>query len=215
MIAECLVVEFRVTGDDCPLAEATRATGASADANPPLLRSDGHTLLHLTASDPEVGERLDEDDRIRYLHGAAADGRYSYRCLSKSQCVVHRLVDAGFLVDDIHHRGGTERYVGAVVGHDVLQGVLGAAGETVGVTIERISPLGDAGDEPIARRWDVTPAQAEAVEAAFRMGYFSVPRGATAGEVAERIGISKSAFLERLRRAQFTFFGHLYGTEEE
>ena len=213
MIAECLVVEFRVTGDDCPVAEATRATGTSVDAHPPLLRSDGYTLLHLTASDPAVGERLDEDDRIRYLHGAATDGRYSYRCLSKSPCVVHRLVDAGFLVDDIHHRNGTERYVGAVVGHDVLQGVLGAAGETVGVTIERISPLGDTGDDPVARRWDLTPAQAEAVETAFRMGYFSVPRGATAGEVADRIGISKSAFLERLRRAQSAFFGHLYGTE--
>jgi len=214
MIAECLVVEFRVTGDDCPLAEATRATGATADANPPLRRSDGHSLLHLTASDPAVGEELDGDDRIRYLHGAAADGRHSYRCLSTEPCVVHRLVDAGFLVDAIHHRAGTERYLGAVVGQDVLHGVLGAAGETVGVTIDRISPLGDEGDEPVARRWDLTPAQAEAVETAFRMGYFSVPREATASEVADRIGISKSAFLERLRRAQSVFFGHVYGDGE-
>jgi len=215
MIAECLVVEFRVTGDDCPLAEATRATGATADANPPLLRSDGYTLLHVTASDPAVGEHLDEDDRVRYLHGAAADGRHSYRCLSKARCVVHRLVDAGFLVDAVHHRAGTERHVGAVVGHDVLQGVLGAAGETVGVSIERISPLGDEGDEPVGRRWELTPAQEEALETAYRMGYFTVPRDATASEVADRIGISKSAFLERLRRAQSAFFGHVYGTGEE
>jgi len=96
----------------------------------------------------------------------------------------------------------------------VLQGVLEAAGGAVGVSIERISPLGDEGDEPVARRWDVTPAQAEAVEAAFRMGYFSVPRDATASEVADRIGISKSAFLERLRRAQSAFFGHLFDHEE-
>jgi len=215
MIAECLVVEFRVTGDDCPLAEATRATGATADANPPLLRSDGYTLLHVTASDPAVGEHLDEDDRVRYLHGAAADGRHGYRCLSKARCVVHRLVDAGFLVDSVHHRAGTERYVGAVVGHDVLQRVLGAAGETVGVSIERISPLGDEGDEPVGRRWELTPAQEEAVETAYRMGYFAVPRDATASEAADRIGISKSAFLERLRRAQSAFFGHVYGTDEE
>ena len=214
MIAECLVVEFRVTGDDCPVAEATRATGASVDANPPLLRSDGHTLIHLTASDPAVGERLDDDDRVRYLHGAAADGRHSYRCLSTGSCAVHRLVDAGFLVDSIHHRAGTERYVGAVVGQDVLEGVLSAAGEAVGVSIERISPLGDEGDDPIARRWDLTPAQEEAVETAYRMGYFSVPRGATASEVADRIGVSKSAFLERLRRAQSAFFGHLYDAGE-
>jgi len=214
MIAECLVVEVRVTGDDCPVAEASRATRASVDANPPLRRSDGHTLLHLTASDPAVGEHLDGDDRIRYLHGAAAGGRHSYRCLSKAPCVVHRLVDAGFLVDAIHHRAGTERYVGAVVGHDVLQGVMEAAGGTVGVSIERISPLGDEGDDPVAKRWDLTPAQEQAVEAAFRMGYFAVPREATASEVAERIGVSKSAFLERLRRAQSAFFGHVYGPND-
>jgi predicted DNA binding protein len=214
MIAECLVVEVRVTGDDCPVAEATRATGASADANPPLLRSDGYALLHLTASDPAVGARLDADDRVRYLHGAAAGDRYSYRCLSKSRCVVHRLVDEGFLVDAIHHRDGSERYVGAVVGQDVLQGVLEAAGEAVGVSVERISPLGDAGDDPVARRWDLTPAQEEAVEAAYRMGYFSVPRGVTASEVADSIGVSKSAFLERLRRAQSAFFGDVYGPTE-
>jgi predicted DNA binding protein len=214
MIAECLVVEFRVTGDDCPLAEAARATGVTVDANPPLRRSDGNTLLHVTASDPTVGACLDDDDRIRYLHGATTDGRHSYRCLSKAPCVVHRLIDAGFLVDSIHHRGGTERYVGAVVGHDVLQGVLAAAGETVGVSIERISPLGDEGDHPVGQRWDLTPAQEEAVETAYRMGYFSVPRRADASEVAACIGVSKSAFLERLRRAQSSFFGHLYDRVE-
>jgi predicted DNA binding protein len=214
MIAECLAVEFRVTGDDCPLAEATRATRATADANPPLLRSDGYTLLHFSSPDPSVGERLDEDDRIRYLYGSSSEGRHSYRCLSKAPCAVHRLIDEGFLVDAIHHRAGTERYVGAVVGHDVLQAVLAAAGETVGVSIERISQLGDSGDEPVGQRWNLTPAQEEAVEAALRMGYFTVPRGATASEVADRIGVSKSAFLERLRRAQSTLFGHVFGPEE-
>ncbi|MFC6941835.1 helix-turn-helix domain-containing protein [Salinirubellus sp. GCM10025818] len=210
MIAECLVVEFRVTDDDCPVATAARETGASVDANPPLLRSDGHALLHLTASDPAVGERLDADDRIRYLHGVGADGRHSYRCLSEAPCAVHRLVDAGFLVDSVHHRAGTERYVGAVVGNDVLGGVLAAAGGTVGVSVERISRLGDDGDDAVARRWDLTPPQEEAVETAYQMGYFSVPREVTASEVAEAIGVSKSAFLERLRRAQSSFFGHLY-----
>ncbi|MEF8788568.1 MAG: helix-turn-helix domain-containing protein [Haloarculaceae archaeon] len=213
MIAECLVVEVRVTGDDCPLAEAARATGAAVDAHPPLRRSDGHTLLHLTASDPALGDHLDRDDRVRYLHGAAADGRHSYRCLSTAPCVVHRLVDAGFLVDAVHHRAGTERYVGAVVGHDVLRGVLEAAGSTVGVSVERISRLGDTDGDPVARRWDLTPAQEEAVETAVRMGYFGVPRGATASEVADRIGVSKSAFLERLRRAQSSVFGDVYGAD--
>jgi predicted DNA binding protein len=88
--------------------------------------------------------------------------------------------------------------------------VLEAAGETVGVSLERISSLGEQEDTPVAQRWDVTPRQSEAVEVAFRLGYFSVPRESTASEVAAELGISKSAFLERLRRAQSTFFRHLY-----
>jgi predicted DNA binding protein len=32
------------------------------------------------------------------------------------------------------------------------------------------------------------------------MGYFAVPREADAGAVAAELGVSKSAFLERLRR---------------
>ena len=211
MIAECLVVEFRVTDDDCPLADATRETGASVDAQPPLLRRDGNALLHFSSPSEALGPALDADDRIRYLHRTEAEGRWNHRCLAKESCVVHSLVDVGFLVDSIHLRNGTERYVGAVVGHDVLDRVLEAAGETVGVSLERISSLGEHEDTPVAQRWDITPRQSEAVEAAYRLGYFSVPRESTARDVADELGISKSAFLERLRRAQSTFFGHVFG----
>jgi predicted DNA binding protein len=214
MIAECLVVEFRVTDDGCPLADATRAAGSSVDAQPPLLRTDGNALLHFSSPSEALGEVLDADDRIRYLHRTRADGRYNYRCLAKETCAVHRLVDVGFLVDSVHFRDGTERYVGAVDGHDVLDRVLEAAGETVGVSVERISTLGDQEDTPVAQRWDITPRQSEAVEMAFRMGYFSVPRETTAREVADELGISKSAFLERMRRAQSTFFAHILGAND-
>lgn len=210
MIGECLVVEFRVTGDGCPLAEASATASAAVDAAPPLHRTDGNDLLHFSTADDGLGEALDADDRVRYLHESRADGRFSYRCLSKEPCVVHRLIDAGFLVESVHYRDGVERHVGAVVGQDVLDGVLEAAGETVGVSLERISPLGEEGDEPVAKRWDVTPPQEEAVRAALAMGYFDVPRRTTASEVADELGISKSAFLERLRRAQDALFAQLF-----
>lgn len=211
MIAECLVVEFRVTGDECPLADASRETGAVIDARPPLRRADGNTLLQFSTEDPAVGEVLDADDRVRPFHQSRADGRYNYRCLSRHRCIVNDLVDVGFLVDSTHYDDGTERYVGAVVGRDVLKGVLEAAGETFGVQLERISPLDDSDDEPVAKRWDVTPAQEEAVRAAVENGYFEVPRAATAGEVAADLDISKSAFLERLRRAEESLLGQIVG----
>ncbi len=213
MIDECLVVEFSVTGDDCPLADATRETGTTVDARPPQLRRDENALLRFSAGEEtdELATLLDADDRIRYLHASRTASRTNFRCLSKHPCVVHELTDAGFMAETLQYREGTERYTGAVVGHDVLQGVLAAVAETVGVSLERVFPLGSEDDEAVAQRWDVTPAQEVALRTALEMGYFAVPRGATAAEVADELGISKSAFLERLHRGEATLFAQVFG----
>lgn len=253
MIAECLVVEVSVTGDDCPLSAAARQTGVGIDARPPQLRRDGNALLqfsieappgieedlppttiHDAVRTPEVEDRdrsvdpaaygpvakvLDDDDRIRYLHASRSDDRVNFRCLSKHLCVVHALTDAGFVVESLSYREEGERHTGAVVGYDVLEGVLSAgadrsAGDGVGLAIERIHPLGTEDDQPVARRWPITPAQEAAIRTALEMGYFSVPREADAGDVADELGISKSAFLERLRRGQGALFGQLFASGE-
>ena len=209
MLSECLVVEFRVTDDGCPLAEASRATETAIEAAPPLRRTDGHALLRFSTPERAVGDRLDADDRIRYLHGSRATDRPTYRCLAKERCVVHDLIDVGFLPESSTFEDGSERHLGAVVGRDVLEGVLEAAGETVGVGIERITPLGEERDGPTARQFDLTPAQEQAIRVAHAAGYFTIPREADAGEVAAELGISKSAFLERLRRGQAALFDGL------
>lgn len=205
MLGECLFVEFDLDGDDCPLADATRATGATVDASAPQLRADGNALLQFSSADGDaLAAVLDADDRVRYLHVARDDDddddRYTYRCLSRHPCVVHELTNAGLLVDGLHYRAGNARVTGAVVGRDVLQEVLSAAGDAVGVTLERTYPIGERDDAAVAERWGVTPAQADALRTAHAMGYFSVPRDADAADVAAALGVSKSAFLERLRR---------------
>ena len=210
MRAECLVVEVRVTGDDCPLAAATRETGTRVDAEPPLLRRDGNALLRFSSpSDDAVSAALDEDDRVRYLHRSRGDGRDRFRCLSMRPCIVHDLIDAGFMAESLTYAGGEGRFEGAVVGREVLRGVMEAAGDAVGVTLERVYPLGPEADET-AGRWDVSPAQEAALRAALSAGYFAVPKGATAEEVADDLGIGKSAFLERLRRGQAALFEQLF-----
>jgi predicted DNA binding protein len=50
----------------------------------------------------------------------------------------------------------------------------------------------------------LTGPQRKALSTALEMGYFSVPREATAGDVADRLGITKQAVSERLRRAMET-----------
>ena len=46
----------------------------------------------------------------------------------------------------------------------------------------------------------VTPEQRAALRAAYRTGYFEVPREATMSELAEELGVSTQAVSERLRR---------------
>ncbi|WP_227376683.1 helix-turn-helix domain-containing protein [Haladaptatus halobius] len=212
MIDECLVVEFTVTGDDCPLAEASRATGVRIDCQPPQHRDDGYTLLRFSAPTGSDGlaNYLDADDRIRYLHVSTTDGRQNFRCLSKHPCVIHELTNVGFMAESLRYYGGNGKFTGAVVGHDVLQGVLEAAGETVGMRLERVHQLGSEDENVVAQQWDVTPAQERALRIAREMGYFGVPRKTTASEVADELGISKSAFLERIHRAERSLFSQLF-----
>lgn len=47
----------------------------------------------------------------------------------------------------------------------------------------------------------LTPKQQELLAVAYREGYFSVPRGISQTELADRLGVSKSAISQRLRRA--------------
>lgn len=211
MIEEALGVEVRLEGDDCPLADASRRADATLEAHPPQLRDDGYVLLRFAGSaDDALVAALEADDRLRYLHGARDDDRVRFRCLSKQPCVVHALVGEGLLVESLGYRAGTARVVGAVVGHDVLRGVMDAAGGTVGVRLERVYPLGPTGGADVEGRWDLTPAQAEALRAAHAAGYFAVPRTTTASEVAAELGISKSAFLERLRRGQSSLLDRVF-----
>lgn len=214
MIDECLGVEVTITDDDCPLAEATRATGTAVDARPPLLRADGNVLLRFSGPlDEGLTAALDGDDRVRYLYRSRTDGRHTCRCLSLHPCVVHELISAGFLVDALTYEGGTATVTGAVVGQDVLQGVMETAGGTVGVELERVYALGPEDDAPVTRRWDLTPPQEAALRRAVEMDYFTVPRGATASEVATDLGISKTAFLERLHRGQHALLGQVFGVD--
>lgn len=212
MISECLGVEMRIEADDCPLADAVRAVDVPVDARPPQLRHDGNALLRFSAPESDaLSAVLDGDDRLRYLYRSRTGGRDSYRCLSVFPCVVHDLISAGLLVDSLRYEDGTATVTGAVVGQGVLQGVMETASDIVGVELTRAYALGPEDDAPVEQRWDLTPAQAESLRTAVRMGYFTVPRRVTASEVADAIGISKSAFLERLRRAQNGLLAQVLG----
>jgi predicted DNA binding protein len=211
MIEDGLAVEFRVQGDDCPLAEATKEVGSHVQAQPSQLRSDGNANLKFTTSkNEELKNVLDDDKRIRYLHVSECEDYFQYRCVSKHICVVHKLIDKGMIVEKLQYQNGIGIILGAVIGREALKTVMAGASETVGVKLERVYPVKMNVDMSLHKKWDITPAQEECIRTAVEMDYFSIPRESTSDEVAAELGISKSGFLDRLRRAEKSLFSQMY-----
>lgn len=211
MIDECLRVTFEVEADDCPLSDASAAVGVPIEAQPPQLRSDGNVLLQFSAPRREELRRyLDDDERIRFLHVAEADDYDRYRCLSKQPCIVHELVDGGFLVDSLRYREEEAIFSGAIVDREVLKEIVNRPDTSATVTLRNISLVETEAVEIVDRLWNVTDRQEECLRTAVEMGYFGLPRQADAADVAAELGISKSAFLERLRRAEREIFGKIF-----
>jgi len=67
-------------------------------------------------------------------------------------------------------------------------------GQGVPVTLDRVSPYEDSRGESLSEK------QVAAVLAAYDAGYFEVPRRTTVEDLAMGMGISDSAFSQRLRR---------------
>lgn len=140
MIEECLVVEFAVTGDDCPLAEATETVGTTVHCDPPLYRRNDTALLRFSATEKadELADTLAADDRIDYLHVSDGDHGTNFRCLSEQFCVIQELIDTGFLAESLEYCDGRGVFSGGVVGNEVLRAVVETTSSAVGVTLERI-----------------------------------------------------------------------------
>ena len=77
-----------------------------------------------------------------------------------------------------------------------------------GFDLHRLTEAGEYSTGPS----NLTTAQFNALVEAYEMGYFEVPREASARDVADSLGISPSSFSERLRRAESSLLEFHLGT---
>jgi predicted DNA binding protein len=76
-----------------------------------------------------------------------------------------------------------------------------------------VTRLYGSNDAPTVRA-GVTEKQRQALEAAFEMGYYTVPRGVDLRAVGNRLGVSRQAVSERLRRAHEMLVADFLGERE-
>ncbi|MFY4815798.1 helix-turn-helix domain-containing protein [Haloarcula sp. AONF1] len=144
---------------------------------------------------------------------------FVYRCRSRvpDQFPSDAVESLGYPVSSVTVRTAPDRVrLGlSLPAADPLGDVIDALEATGGsVRLERLTNSGGAdtrSDPVIVDRGRLTDRQREVVRTAHRLGYFEHPRGASATEVADAIGIARATFSEHLAAAQRRVFDDLVG----
>ncbi|WP_276271407.1 helix-turn-helix domain-containing protein [Haloarcula litorea] len=180
----CDVSRSALSGVDGDVVEEFTLTG-DPDATPPSVEDSDH-----------VEQVFSYDDEHVYRLSRPADQGCVCERIERSGCVVQDLsavedsVIVTFLVEDV----------------ETLRDVVGDLRET-GDTVSLRRLVESANSPSRARpavldREALTERQEEVLERAYEMGYFEHPRDATAGEVADALGIATATFTEHLAAAQ-------------
>ncbi|MFB6071752.1 MAG: helix-turn-helix domain-containing protein [Halobacterium sp.] len=161
--------------------------------------TEGTLLFRVDATDPEsVRSTLDQLSVVEHATILADDDEsplFEVQLDGVSDYFMESLDDSGVHVFEA--RGDTDEWElqlqfadhGDLVGFNEQ---LTEAG--IPVTLNRLSNPSANGQSSLSAE------QREAVELAYRNGYFDVPRNCTIQDVADEVGISDSAFSQRLRR---------------
>ncbi len=209
-------VTFRVE-HDCPLAQLSRALPHAR-----IRAWSGHhfEVVELRAErtlwrhvEDTVKEHLDP---LRILP-TPEGGLAVWRPHGDSRSSITRRLEAHDLMwlQPLQVQNGWEHYDAIAFGPTGEQAALDDLQQDFPTQVVRRQWIG-AGDVAAALFLSLHPVlgaptdkQAEALLAADEMGYYHSPRGTTTAKVAERLGIGRSAFEERLRGAENRVMEHL------
>lgn len=126
----------------------------------------------------------------------------------RQEAIPNRLVLQGGKVDAIVTAQAWEKFRELA---DEIQETLGSFDLRSVTQIENPGEPLDSGRLSEVLITKLEPEQLAVLETAYSMGYFEVPREASASAVAEELGIAQSTFSERLRTAERNLFDLIYG----
>jgi hypothetical protein len=213
-------LELSCSDEGSPLVAAAEGDGRLSLAGL-VPNRDGHPVAYLQVDDGDpaaVAERLDAatEGTVRVVGGPDGDGPIVWRI--DGTTVLGTLVEYGTNVTELTAEDGTVRFSIEVASNADLRSLVdhvdGRFPDTSVVSKRERAAVTDR-DRATT---DVLPSglterQREALEAAYRAGYFDWPRETTAEEIAETLDIAASTLTAHLRKAEATLLTELFSTE--
>jgi hypothetical protein len=213
-------LELSCRDEGSPLVAATEGESRLSLAGL-VPNRDGHPVAYLQVegSDPAaVADRLDAatEGTVRLVGGPDGDGPVVWRIDGKT--LLGTLVEYGTNVTEVTGEDGSVRFSIEVASNADLRSLVdhvdGRFPDTSVVSKRERTAVTDR-DRATT---DVLPSgltdrQREALEAAYRAGYFDWPRETTAEEVAETLDIAASTLTAHLRKAEATLLTELFSAE--
>lgn len=197
----------------CPIADLSARAGTAINDVATSAGPNGGTVTEFLVDADAVPEDYERDPVFTYTdrhlyrveHGEDADCPCS--CLGEFDTPVDRYyADDGELQLVFHARE-----------FDDVQAIVGELRERFAdVDIQRLvrAPTETAAKDAVfVDRGRLTDRQLEVLETAYDAGYFERPRGATAQELADALGIAPSTFTEHLLAAQRKLLGDALETD--
>lgn len=193
--------------DVCPVASAAARADVQVES---VARSAAPAdSASVTEFSVEADDPPDIDATLVFSHGSTH--RYRLTHESAEGCPCTCLGEFDCVVDRYTVRDGALTLVFHAADYDQLQAAVGELRSRFpDVDIRRLvrsSPEGRRRDSVFVDRAKLTARQLEAVETAYRMGYFQRPRRANATEVADALDIDPSTLGEHLAAAQAKLLG--------
>lgn len=209
-------LEFQLDADITTFGQAAGALGCDLSLEG-YVASGGRWVLYIAVDGAPARDVIDiiaDDSRFERCRVISDDGSGLIELVASASPLLDTTTAAGAIVRTATAGPDSSRLVvEAPVGADIRRIVEHVRREYPGAELlarrERDRPLMTV-DRPGGLFDELTDRQREALEAAYRSGYFAWPRESTAEEVAQALDIAPSTFHAHLRKAEAVVLAALF-----
>lgn len=189
----------------CYTSELTRRLGVAITVLSGHQTPEGALgLWELSGPDEKLGDAVDglraHPNIVRVDVVRKSPGAWILETVDNEAEVSGALIAAGLVfLPPVHIRGGTETYRVFALDRTQVDRAVKALSKKNRVTVHALRERVRGAHAPLA---SLTPSQREAMEHAWRDGWYDRPRRTDQDALAAKLGISRPALAERLARAE-------------